>query len=608
MKNKFAEYLNLKIAPKSVLISLFFLLFLINTYAQDSPPNGTGNFSHLLINGAKQMGSESGALHIDVSKSNYDPGWFGYRFVKNGQDYDIEVSVCAVNLNTFTFNNDGKEQRGDFNQIAPNHPYQLDNVVIEISCQETGLYRKYTFSINGVWGKRNNAAFRALAFSESEKYIPPENNPTGMIFQPWYCIKVNIVNEGSLSPSSFPSTALKQYIQDQNTINENSNNYATNSQKENTQTHNNSSLNYSTNQNNATNSSNNNNNTTTQQTTQIDEWGNPVNTQTNTVKYGGTEIQNNEHYQSQMSLRSANQDSRENWERNEAAKKQRVDDNNNNVMNEAYQLNLKTTNEINDMNNAFSELGNLAGTGNLSNPESLINAGLGIIRTANTIKGVRMGATLGGIGIAMGIIGQFSGDKKAEEEARRRQKEAEAKANAALEAMANARLSLFESFPPGELPLSFTKSKDNNLYYFVYAYNEDSLRDIETKISVSNVFALGRYPDGTWPMKNKVEDEVAALTTSREIICGPFYTINEANDVRTEFIVNLEKVYLKSEPIEYQGINAHSEDKINGTQNSNLDFWGNPLNEKTNLENPSSVPVDKQSNQKLDFFGNPIND
>ena len=607
MKNIFAEYLNLKIAPKKVLILAFVLFFIVSIHAQqDVSIGGSNNISQAIRTSLNSIPNLSVGNVTDnlVEYKVYERGANLYAIRIIGKltiDYlDIEMPDGVI-IRYSQKNGTGKFEATNSEILKPGYAWGKIGKAIWIDGFSSidGVSGSFTTSVvnytgNTAIGVENAGSIKLDRLIQSSDFAHVICEGMSDASLEFWKDEVEGVRQAYMS--------MKDHV---NTINS-----ATNDSNNDISQHNNSN-NYnssSTNQNNATNSSNNNNNTTTQQTTQIDEWGNPINTQTNTANYGGAEIQNNEHYQSQMSLRSANQNPREDWERNEAAKKQRVDDNNNNVMNEAYQLNLKTTNEINDMNNAFSELGNLAGTGNLSNPESLINAGLGIIRTANTMKGVRMGATLGGIGIAMGIIGQFSGDKKAEEEARRRQKEAEAKANAALEAMENARLSLFESFPPGELPLSFTKSKDDNLYYFVYAYNEDSLRDIETKISVSNVFALGRYPDGTWPMKNKVEDEVAALTTSREIICGPFYTINEANDVRTEFIVNLEKVYLKSEPIEYQGINAHSEDKINGTQNSNLDFWGNPLNEKTNLENPSSVPVDKQSNQKLDFFGNPIND
>src|SRR5690606_15194856 len=93
-------------------------------------------------------------------------------------------------------------------------------------------------------------------------------------------------------------------------------------------------------------------------------------------------------------------------------------------------------------------------------------------------------ATTSLAGMGVGLImkmGENAAKRKAAEEARaereRQRKAEEARIKAAKETLKSTRLKVFKAFPEGELPLSSTRSSGNNLYYFVYSYNENQLAD-----------------------------------------------------------------------------------------------------------------------------------
>ncbi|SFC80861.1 hypothetical protein SAMN05421747_12926 [Parapedobacter composti] len=311
--------------------------------------------------------------------------------------------------------------------------------------------------------------------------------------------------------------------------------------------------------------------TNTQEATELDFWGNPVVSKTkdpnvNTVDYGGMEVVDNEHYHSQMAMRSQ----RETRERDPKVRRQEVDNYNNAIYEQAQQGIDQTYRVIDEMEKAKSQL-------NYSSGKTLLESSGNLASTAISTNNVGMAKTalIGmGVGTIM-AIGEGAAKRKATEEAR---KEEQKKIKAAKEVLKNSRLAMLKSYPEGELPLSSTKSSGNNLYYFIYAYNATELTEQYTGAFVSNVFALGKYPDGTWPMQTKVKEQIATLTPLEEIICGPFYSKTEADNIHRSLLNSFVKFDLNTTIVNYEGINPHKENSPTSTNSPKTDFWGNPIN------------------------------
>ncbi|MFC4720692.1 hypothetical protein ACFO5O_00045 [Geojedonia litorea] len=299
------------------------------------------------------------------------------------------------------------------------------------------------------------------------------------------------------------------------------------------------------------------------QSTQLDFWGNPVTTNNSNVTT--TNSGNN------------NAAKKAAWEQEEALKRQRVDNYNANLIEQSNDIYQQSLSIDKDMNDALSQIS----PETYGDPKAMIQTGMNLLNTANGNLGqAYTGAALGGVGLAAGLLGDLAKAKAKKEAAAERariRKEAEAKKQAIRESIKKARVAVFNGYPQGELPLSSTTSKGNNLYYFVYAYNQDQLMLDNPKVKATNVFAIGKYPDGTWPMKTKLESEINALTPLNETICGPFYSQSEASSVYQSFVSYLDKTNMGMDTISYEGFNAHSETENLQQSAPKLDFWGNPI-------------------------------
>ncbi|MDT8411253.1 MAG: hypothetical protein RQ875_02225 [Vicingaceae bacterium] len=305
---------------------------------------------------------------------------------------------------------------------------------------------------------------------------------------------------------------------------------------------------------------------------QLDFWGNPINSETNTVNYGDMEVQNNKQYQQQMQLRQNSTYAKEQHEKWNASKQAEIDERNNAKYAESYKI--ASTDVVKDFETAKKQL-------NTGSGDALIKSSVTLANNAKNVADAQMGLIGLGVGVAL-KASENSAKKKQAQEAReereRLQKAEEKRIAEAKMAIKNTRLNFLKNYPTGELPLSSTKSVGNNLYYFVYSFKEADLENLSANIYVSNIFALGKYPDGTWPMRTKVEQQIKNLTSLDEVIVGPFYTLSEAQNVYSGFSENLKKINLNSNLVDYDGFNAHKETEGTLSQPSvKLDFWGTPI-------------------------------
>lgn len=344
---------------------------------------------------------------------------------------------------------------------------------------------------------------------------------------------------------------------------------------------------------------------------ELDFWGNPIAKKTTdgkaeTVTYGGTEVQDNELYRSQMALREQNANTARVRQTERAAERQRVDQHNDAIFEQAQQGIEQTNRDIAEMDKAIGQLDYSSGKGLLESSGNLARAA-----TATGNVGQAKGALIGmGVGAVM-AIGEGAAKRRAAREAREEREKLEKERTAALKkALRNARTSVFRYFEAGELPMSSTKSRGNNLYYFVYAADDSQVEENTCKVYVSNVFAVGRYPDGTWPMKNRIEQELNALTPLQEVIHGPYASLEEAQSSRRQFGSYAEKARMEVVALEHKGFNVQVEGSSRTSVGPALDFFGNPINPKKEaptkqLQKKNTAPQKAQATE-LDFWGNPI--
>lgn len=134
--------------------------------------------------------------------------------------------------------------------------------------------------------------------------------------------------------------------------------------------------------------------------------------------------------------------------------------------------------------------------------------------------------------------------------------------NARQDALAKQRAEYFYALPSNELPYNGINSSHNKLYYFFYHYT-GGLRDLEN-INVSNVFAIGQYPDGSWPDSKEIMEDIYKVsidprkyTNVYHDIVGYFQSESEALSAYTAFKNKLNALDLHVKSLYYQGENAN---------------------------------------------------
>lgn len=199
-------------------------------------------------------------------------------------------------------------------------------------------------------------------------------------------------------------------------------------------------------------------------------------------------------------------------------------------------------------------------TSSSSDPNQILNSAKPLVN--EFAKAGNAGAAYGTVGVALGasIFKMASANKKrkeaekAAEEQRRKieaQREAERKRIAAekerlrkeaFELLMTQRRTILETFSQSDpIPLSTTPIAENTIYYFLYAIDSNSYdQKSQTTVYISNVFAIEKYKDGTWPYQSRIEQETAKLTPFKEQLHGYYTDLEQAQQMRTELVSSLE--------------------------------------------------------------------
>lgn len=201
---------------------------------------------------------------------------------------------------------------------------------------------------------------------------------------------------------------------------------------------------------------------------------------------------------------------------------------------------------------------------------------------------------------------QLEQQRLAREEENRRKLALEKQEEERRELLATTRKGILNLFIAKPYPNSLTKIETNKIYYFIYTKIND-FKEENITLKVSNIFAVGKYPDGTWPMqKGILEDLKKVIPNQTPEFCGYFTDEEAALLALNDFIKNMSRVNITVTTFDFKGKNSDVANKTESKKDGETDFWGNPI--KNNLKSENNKEIDTKSKQKLDFWGNPIKD
>ncbi len=201
-----------------------------------------------------------------------------------------------------------------------------------------------------------------------------------------------------------------------------------------------------------------------------------------------------------------------------------------------------------------------------------------------------------GIKLVGGMINQAkeAKEKKRAQEELRQQKDAMVN-NMIIEEkrlLSGIRTDLFSKFKEGNLPLSSANISENTIYYFAYAYDPAQLGLKNPTLFLSNVFAVNKYSDGTWPFKTSITTSIYKLTPYQEVLHGFYKNKDEAMSMQKA----MQDVFAKTggliSPINYKSKSTVS------SSSSNTDFW------ETGKKAKEASTKDKTPVKKEDFWNN----
>lgn len=134
------------------------------------------------------------------------------------------------------------------------------------------------------------------------------------------------------------------------------------------------------------------------------------------------------------------------------------------------------------------------------------------------------------------------------------------------------RKSLFTQYPDVKLPLSSQNYGQDELYYFAYYFDANSIEKDNAQMYTTPVFQIHKYGDATWPYKNELLDKLAKVNNGKIFkIVGYFLDKKMAEDQRNNFIEDATKYKINNYSAQIFKM------KESNTKSINIDFWGNPI-------------------------------
>ncbi|HEY1008890.1 MAG TPA: hypothetical protein VGE58_02200 [Daejeonella sp.] len=202
-----------------------------------------------------------------------------------------------------------------------------------------------------------------------------------------------------------------------------------------------------------------------------------------------------------------------------------------------------------------------------------------------------------GMKLLGGIINsaQASKEEKAAQAALAAERERQLAAIAAAkrQAMLDLRNKLMTTFPPGGTPITSHKVTKPEVFIFAYITDKAAFNNEQAAISVSNVFPVQKYSDGTYPYKTTILNKLKGYAPGEVTIVGYYADRSIAEQMRNSFVNLASKSNLT---VKGFAVKNGSASTSTGTLAKPGDFWENGTK-------AAPAPEDK-AGKKTDFWNN----
>jgi hypothetical protein len=185
-----------------------------------------------------------------------------------------------------------------------------------------------------------------------------------------------------------------------------------------------------------------------------------------------------------------------------------------------------------------------------------------------------------GVQLIGGIINSAKAKKEEKEakaalEAARKSQEAEILA-AKQKARTDLRNLLLKSFPNGGTPLTAHKISAPQVYLFGYIVDKSLLNSEKAEVTLSNIFPIVQYSDGTFPLKTVVANKLKGLGRGDIVLVGFYADKISADQMRTAFIRMAQQSELGVRTIALKSVGSSNASATSLSQ----DFWENGKKER----------------------------
>ena len=182
------------------------------------------------------------------------------------------------------------------------------------------------------------------------------------------------------------------------------------------------------------------------------------------------------------------------------------------------------------------------------------------------------------IGQGMQIIGSMINNAQAAKERKQAQAALKLERDQQLAAMAAAktrarielRTKLVQSFPNGGTPLSSHKVTLPEVYVFAYVNDKSTINNEQALVSLSNVFPVQQYSDGTYPYKTTVLNKLKGYASGEITLVGYYGDKARAEEMRNAFINLAAKSELVVKPFTVKTVPGSTS---LGSKGVSGDFW-----------------------------------
>jgi len=203
------------------------------------------------------------------------------------------------------------------------------------------------------------------------------------------------------------------------------------------------------------------------------------------------------------------------------------------------------------------------------------------------------------IGQGVALIGSFFNSVKASKEEREakealraeRQRQEKALIAAKQKARMDLRNQLLKTFPSGGTPLTAHKITLAQVYMFSYIVDTTILNNAISEVSVSNVFPVAQYSDGSYPLRTVVSDKLKGIAHGEVRLVGFYADKNAAEQMRNSFINLAQKSELGIKQVTVKSTVGNN----SGSTATKNDFW--ETGKKNNL-------LTDTTKKKTDFWNN----